>query len=522
MNRTPDLLITNELAKGLNGVDFGCFQSAIHSYSVNLRCLLSARCCIVLLHFPYLALTLKLEVRENRRMSTKVKLSVKRISEFSCPSEKSQAIFWDIDTPHLGVKVRKNGEPAFIFQSSLFNKDIQLVIGSAKVWKIPEAQSEARRLQVLVDKKIDPRDERAANEAASIAAKAEKEKVEITVGQVWDAYISRGVGKKGRPWSDTYLKSLKSAMHAGGDTFPRCGERRTVQGPLFLARDVPVGAFDDDALADILADELDRIGERYSGEPDANRRGYAVVNKAAESLSGMFRWASREREYKSLITGNPARSPTVQDNLPTKAGVRRLDFVEIVQLEKFFEGLAKLPNRTMAGYLAGLLITGARRQELAALKWSDIDFDLKKLTIADKSTTTLHRTREIPLAPWLESVIKSMPKINEYVFAAPRSKLGYVQDARKSLAPVLEHAKIKHLTPHGLRRTFSLVGEAARCPSGAIEQVMGHSVTSMEEHYKPRRIDALREELVRLEDFVRQKARLPPRQEHSENLQRTT
>jgi hypothetical protein len=31
----------------------------------------------------------------------------------------------------------------------------------------------------------------------------------------------------------------------------------------------------------------------------------------------------------------------------------------------------------------------------------------------------------------------------------------------------------------------------------------------MEEHYKPRRIDALREELVRLEEFVREKAKLP-------------
>ncbi|MDO8742080.1 MAG: tyrosine-type recombinase/integrase [bacterium] len=444
-------------------------------------------------------------------MTNKVKLSTKRIADLRCPEDKDQAFLIDADTPNLYVRIRPRGKPAFLFVGSMAGKAVNLVIGNTKTWTIPAAQEEARRMRTLIDRGIHPKLEREDREAETAKAIAEKSKVEITVGEVWEAYIARGVGKKGRPWAPTYLRSLKSAMHAGGEMFPRCGERRTVQGPLFVARDIPIGEFDDDALADILGDELDRIGERYRFEPGVNPPGYAVVNKAAESLSGMFRWASREREYKGLITGNPARSPTVQDNLPSKTGVRRLDFVELVQLEKFFEGLSKLPNRTMAGYLTGLLITGARRQELAALKWSDIDFDLKKLTIADKSTTTLHRTREIPLAPWLESVIRSMPKIdnNDYVFAAPRSKLGYVQDARKSLAPVLEHAKIKHLTPHGLRRTFSLVGEAARCPSGAIEQVMGHSVSSMEEHYKPRRIDALREELVRLEEFVREKARLP-------------
>ena len=443
-------------------------------------------------------------------MTNKVKLSVKRIADLRPLDDKNPGFLIDADTPNLYVRVRPRGKPAFVFVESMSGSPVNLVIGNCQTWKIPDAQDEARRMRQLIDQGIHPKLEREAKKDAAAKALADKAKVEVTVGEVWEAYIDRGLGKRGRPWSVTYLKSLKSAMHVGGEMFPRCGERRTVQGPLFAARDIPIGEFDDDALADILGDELDRIGERFRGEPGVNPPGYAVVNKAAESLSGMYRWASREREYKSLITGNPARSPTVQDNLPSKTGVRRLDFVEIVQLEKFFEGLSRLPNRTMAGYLTGLLITGARRQELAALKWSDIDFDLKKLTIADKSTTTLHRTREIPLAPWFEAVIKSMPKVdqNPYVFAAPRSKLGYVQDARKSLAPVVEHAKIKHLTPHGLRRTFSLVGEAARCPSGAVEQIMGHSVSSMEEHYKPRRIDALREELVRLEEFVREKAKL--------------
>lgn len=456
--------------------------------------------------------------------TNKVKLTVKRIADFECPPEKSQAFLWDADTPNLGVKIRPRGKPAFIFQGSLNGKALQLVIGSALTWKIPDAQAEARRMQVLVDKKINPNDERDANDAAAAKAAADKQRVEITVGQAWAVYLERGTGKKGRPWSEKYKKGLASAMHAGGEKYPRCGERRTVTGPLFDLHDLPLRDLDEDRLSDMIGDELDRIAERAREDGSDNPPGYATVKSAIEWLSGMLRWASSQKEFKGIVQGNPARSTQVQDSLPGQGGVRRLDFVEVSQLKGFFEGLSMLLNRTMAGYLTGLLLTGARRQELAKLKWSDIDFEMKRFTIADKSTTTLHRTREMPLAPWLESVIKSMPRVesNQYVFAAPKSKLGYVQDARKALGPVIKHAKIKHLTPHGLRRTFSLVGEAAACSSGAIEQMMGHSVKSMREHYKPRRIEQLRPVMARLENYVIEQAELSVRQAPAADLAEAT
>ena len=453
-------------------------------------------------------------------MTIKVRLTAKRIADFECPPEKSQEFMWDADTPNLGVKIRPRGKPAFIYQGSLGGKPLQLVIGSALTWKIPDAQAEARRMQVLVDKKINPSDERSANVAAAAQAIAARAKVEITVGAVWEMYIERGIGKRGRPWSERYKLGLKSAMHAGGEKYPRCGERRTVTGPLFDLRDVPLVELNEDRLADLVTDELDRIAERAREEDPDKPPGYATVKAAVEWLSGMLRWSASQKDYKGLVQGNPARSPQVQDSIPSPGEKRRLDFVEVSQLEKFFQGLAMVHNRTMAGYLVGLLLTGARRQELAKLKWSDIDFELKKFTIADKSTTNTVRTRVLPLAPWLERVIRSMPKVdgNDYVFAAPKSKLGYVQDARATLAPVLEHAGIAHLTPHGLRRTFSLVGEAASCPSGAIEQLMGHSVKSMEEHYKPRRTEQLRQVLERYENFVAEQAKLPARHEFAKVL----
>jgi hypothetical protein len=52
-------------------------------------------------------------------------------------------------------------------------------------------------------------------------------------------------------------------------------------------------------------------------------------------------------------------------------------------------------DNAIAAYLQGLLLTGARRNELAALRWADVDFQWKSLTIRDK----VEGERTIPLTP---------------------------------------------------------------------------------------------------------------------------
>ena len=121
--------------------------------------------------------------------------------------------------------------------------------------------------------------------------------------------------------------------------------------------------------------------------------------------------------------------------------------------------------------MRALLLTGARREEMAALKWADVDFQWCKLTIADK----VEATRVIPLTPYLAQQLATPPRINEFVFAST-GKAGRIADTRASHAKALQSAGIESLTIHGLRRSFSLLGEsAAGAPAGAIAHVMGHN-----------------------------------------------
>ena len=164
-------------------------------------------------------------------------------------------------------------------------------------------------------------------------------------------------------------------------------------------------------------------------------------------------------------------------------------------------GVEQLSNRTASVYLRALLLTGARREEIAALKWADVDFQWRKLTIADK----VEATRVIPLTPYLAQQLAALPRINEFVFASS-GKAGRIADTRASHAKVLQSAGIESLTIHGLRRSFSLLGESAGAPAGAIAQVMGHKPSATAEGYRPRSVDALRPYLAQIEAHILEQA----------------
>ena len=131
----------------------------------------------------------------------------------------------------------------------------------------------------------------------------------------------------------------------------------------------------------------------------------------------------------------------------------------------------------------------------------DVYFRWRKLTISDK----VDATRVIPLTAYLAQQLATLPRINEFVFAST-GKAGRIADARASHAKAMQSAGIDSLTIHGLRRSFSLLGESAGAPEGAIAQVMGHKPSATAEVYRPRSIDALRPYLAQIEAHILERA----------------
>ena len=70
----------------------------------------------------------------------------------------------------------------------------------------------------------------------------------------------------------------------------------------------------------------------------------------------------------------------------------------------WFEHVRKLGNPVHAAYLQTLLLTGARREELAGLTWDCLDFQWKSLTIRDK----VEGQRIIPLTPYVAALLAAV------------------------------------------------------------------------------------------------------------------
>lgn len=410
----------------------------------------------------------------------KIAFTATRVHGFKCPTDKAQAFLWDASARGLGLRATPAGKSAYVFQAPFQGSDIRITIGSPDAWSIPLAQSKARELQRLIDEGIDPREqkrERMANQAAKEAA---RKAVAVTVGDVWPTYLLEGRPKRKDAWKVRYLADLKSMASAGGVKKKR-GEGVTRPGPLYPLLALPLSAINEDTLKSWY----DR--EALAGKHQAAR--------ALMMFRGFLRWCSARPEYRDQTDREAGRAAAIVESLPSTT--RRTDALESAQVPGWWAGVEQLGNRTASAYLRVLLLTGARREELAGLTWANVDFQWRKLTIADK----VDATRTIPLTPHVAQLLSNLPRINANVFASA-GKFGRITDTRASHAKALQAASIDGLTIHGLRRSFSLLGEAAGAPAGAIAQVMGHKPSATAEGYRPRSIDALRPFLEQIEAHI--------------------
>ena len=88
-----------------------------------------------------------------------------------------------------------------------------MTIGSVSSWSIPQAQAEARRLKVLTDQGIDPREQREALKAKSMA----NQLMAVPAIAIWDEYTN---AKKPK-WGDRHYQDHLEMVRQGGDLIAR-------------------------------------------------------------------------------------------------------------------------------------------------------------------------------------------------------------------------------------------------------------------------------------------------------------
>ena len=131
-------------------------------------------------------------------------------------------------------------------------------------------------------------------------------------------------------------------------------------------------------------------------------------------LRAFITWANDHKTYKELVQADACS----RQELPKQNS--KDDCLQKEQLADWFNGVKKINNQIINSYLQILLLTGARREELASLKWTDVDLKWKIIVIKDK----VEGTRQIPITPYVGQLLANIPKRKEYVFLARLLKVG--------------------------------------------------------------------------------------------------
>ena len=411
----------------------------------------------------------------------KVKLTAGRISGFECPKDKLQAFLWSNDPLGLAVRAYPSGAKAFIFQAKVKGQTMRLTIGDVKAWSIAEAEAKARLLQTVIDTGNDPRqviaEQEAAREEQASAQVMQKARELVTVGMAWPEYIEAR-----KPlWSALHLHDHETVMQAGGDKRKR-SKKLTEAGSLASLAAVRLVDLTPERVTEWAKDEATKRPTR--------------ARLALRLLRAFLFWCARHPTYKAIITSNAAQSKDARESLG-KATVKH-DVLQREQLAAWFAAVKQIGNPVISAYLQALLLTGARRNELAALKWEDVDFQWNSLTMHDK----VEGLRVIPLTPYVAQLLAGLPRRNEFVFSSPAAAKGCIHD------PSIAHRKAcavaaLDMTLHGLRRSFATLCEWTETPAGIAAQIQGHAPQGVrEQNYIRRPLDLLRMWHVKIEAWI--------------------
>jgi integrase len=369
---------------------------------------------------------------ENGLQMNKQNLTANRVSEFACEAGKQQSFLWDSGQTGLGVRATANGAKSYIFQSVHAGKTIRITIGSPDARGVPEARLEARRLQQLIDQGVDPREQKAEQQAKDKAAREAREAAReaerlaaarnaLRVADAWQAYIDYQREymrldhiEPGKKWGERHLADHIDAAQPGGQQKKR-GKGLTVQGVLYPVLQM--------RLADVNAAVLTKW----------QRKEAAVrANKARQGFSmfrAFWRWCASHNEYRAIIDPQAVEAQAVRSEVPSRKS-KKFDVMERAHLAPWFDAVRKLSNPVASAYLQTLLLTGARREELAGLRWEDVDFRWNVMWLDDKVEAD---GRKVPLTPYVATLLDALPRRNEWVFSSTGAKSG--ADSRTHRAP---------------------------------------------------------------------------------------
>jgi integrase len=351
-----------------------------------------------------------------------MRLTDATVATLQLPPGKADALFWDDAVPGFGIRIRATGVRAWVFQYKAGGYATRrLTIGRVGAIRAARARQIAGEYHAQVKLGRNP----------SAEKRAAAERSRDTFGALARLYLERRGG-------DLRSNSLRSKTRA----------LLKYAAPL---HSMEVDAVDQRAVAHLLTKV-----ESSSGAVTANR--------LRANMSAMYTWALKE----GIVAGNPVGNTYKRQERPRD---RVLSDEELALIWK------ALPEGNYGDIVKLLILTGQRANEIARLKWSEIEGGQ---IVLPRERTKNDRAHTVPLGPTAISILKlRAPRLStDFVFGGRREAAfaDWFQAKRALDTRLAEHngAPLAQWVIHDIRRSVATGMADIGIQPHIIEAVLNH------------------------------------------------
>lgn len=377
-------------------------------------------------------------------------------------------------TKRTADAIKPESRPRYYFDAELPGFFLRVMPSGAKAWGAQYRAgfgrgSTVRRVTIAAFGKLTPEEARAAarkllasvahgeDPAAQKIAKAK----EMTVAELVDLYeregcfVQRGV-RQGEPMKErTAAYTLARLRH---HAVPLLGAKRVTE----------VGAGDIERFVrDVAAGKTAKDEKTGPRTRVIVRGGDGAARKVVRDLSAVLSFAKR----RGLVPSNPVDVAAVRKTDGKRE--RYLTIEEMARLGAALDALtAEGMNPKALAIVRLLALTGCRRDEIAGLRWSEVDFDRGLLVLADTKTGKSVR----PIGAAALAVLKTIDRDpgSPFVFPAETGE-GFYQGLKRLWPRIVEKAKLPGLTPHMLRHAVGSLAVSTGEALALTGAILGHA-----------------------------------------------
>jgi len=355
-------------------------------------------------------------------------------------------VYHDTTKPGLKLLVRPTGIKTFVLYRKVQGRPERITIGRFPEVTIEQARKQTDLLNAKIASGINPNEEKRGLRS------------EMTLADLFDRYIERYAKVHKKSWQEDYNQFQRYLTS--------WGKRK---------------------LSSIRKSQIQKLHTEIG-----TNKGHYAANRLLALLHTMF---NRAIDW-GWDNNNPAHG------IKKFKEKSRDRFIQSDELPKFFKALSEETSIIVRDYILLSLLTGARRSNVLAMRWDEINFDRATWTIPVTKTGESHT---LPLVPAAIEILKVRQKNNSdknpWVFPGT-GVTGHLVETKKPWKRILNKAGIKDLRIHDLRRSLGSWQAATGANLSVIGKTLAHKNVSTTAIYARLNIDPIRESMGKATDAI--------------------